>query len=278
MRPELATDLSPTRRLFAANVRRREERIDLGLAALLVAKEEYPRLLIEDYRELLDQMAAGLAVEIDLESGPEAIARTIASYMVRDLGFEGDTDDYYNPQNSYLNEVMDRRRGMPITLSVLYMEVAKRVNVTLTPVSMPGHFLVKLPTDAEPIFIDPFHRGQVMGPDGARRVFDQVYSGKLAFRDSMLGAATRRQVVARMLQNLKAIYVQADDDERALRVVELLTLMTPWDLDQVRDRGLLRFRLGNFEEALPDLQAYAQYGPPGPEIETVRDALRRIKK
>jgi regulator of sirC expression with transglutaminase-like and TPR domain len=141
---------------------------------------------------------------------------------------------------------------------------------------MPGHFLLKLPTEAEPIFIDAFHRGQVTGPDGARRLFDQVYRGKQRFQESMLGAATKRQVISRMLQNLKAIYVQADDDERALRTVELLTLMTPWDLDQVRDRGLLRFRLGNFEEALPDLQAYAQYGPPGPEIETVRDALRRI--
>lgn len=273
----MTTDLSPIRRLFAATLGRREERIDLGLAALLFAKEEYPRLAIEDYRDLLDQMAAGLAVEIDLEAGPEAIAKTISTYMVQELGFEGDDEDYYNPQNSYLNEVMDRRRGIPISLSLLYMEVARRVNVHLQPVSMPGHFLVKLPTEGEAVFIDAFHRGKVMGAGGARGIFETLHGGSHAFSDSMLGAATRRQVLTRMLHNLKAAYVRLDDDARALRMVELLTLITPWDLDEVRDRGLLRFRLGNFEEALPDLQAYAQYGPPGPEIETVRDALRRIK-
>jgi regulator of sirC expression with transglutaminase-like and TPR domain len=116
-----------------------------------------------------------------------------------------------------------------------------------------------------------------MGFDGARRLFENVYRGNYAFTESMLGAATRRQVLTRMLHNLKAAYVQSEDDARALRIVELLTLITPWDLDEVRDRGLLRFRLGRLEEALPDLQAYAQFGPPGPEIETVRDALRRIK-
>jgi len=273
----VASDLSPIRRLFAANARRREDRIDLGLASLLIACEEYPRLVIDDYLERLDQMAAALAVEIDLEAGPENVARSIAAFMAQEQGFDGETEDYYNPKNSYLNDVMDRRRGIPITLSVLYMEVARRVNVPLLPVSMPGHFLVKLPTEAEPVFIDAFHHGNVTDADGARRLFDQVYHGRGQFTESMLGACTRRQVISRLLHNLKAAYVQADDYERALRTVELLTILVPWDLDEVRDRGLLRFRLGRFEDALPDLQAYAQYGPPGPEIETVRDALRRIR-
>jgi regulator of sirC expression with transglutaminase-like and TPR domain len=273
----LVSDLSHSRRLFAANARRREDRIDLGLAALLIACEEYPRLAIDDYLERLDQLAASLAVEIDLESGPEEIARSVAAFMAQEQGFDGEIEDYYNPKNSYLNEVMDRRRGIPITLSLLYMEVARRVNVQLLPVAMPGHFLLKLPTEAEPVFIDAFNHGTVTDADGARRLFEQVYHGRGQFTESMLGACTRRQVISRLLHNLKAAYVQADDYERALRIVELLTLLAPWDLDEIRDRGLLRFRLGRFEEALPDLQAYAQYGPPGPEIETVRDALRRIR-
>src|SRR5581483_3426547 len=125
----VASDMSPIRRLFAANARRREDRIDLGLASLLIACEEYPRLVIDDYLERLDQMAAALAVEIDLEAGPENVARSIAAFMAQEQGFDGETEDYYNPKNSYLNDVMDRRRGIPITLSVLYMEVARRVNV-----------------------------------------------------------------------------------------------------------------------------------------------------
>jgi regulator of sirC expression with transglutaminase-like and TPR domain len=275
--PIVESQLSPTRRLFAGNVRRREDRIDLGLAALLIAKEEYPRLVIEDYLERLDQLALGLAVEIDLEADARSIAKTIADYMAQDQGFEGDPDDYYSPRNSYLNEVMDSRHGIPISLSVLYMEVARRVGVHLLPVSMPGHFLVKLQSGGHDIFLDPFNRGEVVDVAGARRLFDSVYDGRLQFSESMLGAATKRQVLSRMLHNLKAAYVQADDYERALRIVELLTLITPWDLDEVRDRGLLRFRLSQFDEALPDLQAYSQFGPPGPEIETVRAALKRIE-
>jgi regulator of sirC expression with transglutaminase-like and TPR domain len=276
MRTKVRADTSSTRRLFAANARRPQERIDLGLAALLLAKEEYPRLSIEDYRDLLDQMAAGLAVEVDLEAGPDAIARAVSAYMVQELGFEGDTEDYYNPKNSYLNDVMDRRRGIPISLSVLYIEVARRINVQLLPVSMPGHFLIKLAEDGDPIFIDAFNSGAILDRSGARAVYERVSPSGGQFQESMLGSATRRQVITRMLHNLKAAYIQADDDERALRMVDLLTLVTPWDLDEVRDRGLLRFRMGRLDDALPDLQAYARYGPPGPEIETVRDALRRI--
>ena len=272
----MTSDLSPSRRLFAANVKRREDRIDLGLGALLIAREEYPRLVVDDYLERLDQLAAGLAVEIDLDAGIGAIARTIALYMAQEHGFEGDAEDYYDTRNSYLNEVMDRRRGIPLSLSVLYMEVARRVNVLLLPVAMPGHFLLKLQSDAEEVFLDPFNRGNVIDGAGAQALFDGLYQGRVKFTESMLGAATKRQVLSRMLNNLKAVYVQGDDAERALRMVELLTLITPWDLDEVRDRGLLRFRLRRFDEALPDLEAYAQYGPPGPEIETVRDALRRI--
>lgn len=276
MKITLNSQLPPTRRLFAANIKRREDRIDLGLAALLVAKEEYPRLVIEDYLERLDQLAAGLAVEIDLESGAEAIAGTIRAYLGQEQGFDGDAEHYYDARNSYLNEVMDRRRGIPISLSLLYMEVARRVNVSLLPVSMPGHFLLKLHSNSDDIFLDPFHGGRLTDADEARDLFHRLHQGRMQFSESMLGAGTKRQVVTRLLNNLKTAYVECDDYERALRIVELLTLVTPWDLDEIRDRGLLRFRLGHFDEALPDLQAYAEYGPPGPEIETVRDALRRI--
>jgi regulator of sirC expression with transglutaminase-like and TPR domain len=262
--------------MFAAIVKRREERIDLGLAALLVAAEEYPNLVIEDYIERLDQLAAGLAVEIDLESDIETLAKTIGAYLGGEQGFDGDNEDYYNARNSYFNEVMDRRRGIPISLGLLYMEVARRVNVTLHPVAMPSHFLVKLQRDGDEVFLDAFNRGAVLDREDARSLFESFHHHRLEFTDSMLAACTRRQVLTRMLNNLKGIYIQADDYVRALRIVELITLISPWDLDEVRDRGLLRFRLAQYDESIPDLEAYAHYGPPGPEIETVRDALRRI--
>ncbi len=268
--------MSSNRRLFAANIKRREDRIDLGLGALLIAREEYPRLDIDDYFQRLEQVAAGLAVEIDLERDIASIARTIGAFMAGEQGFDGDREDYYDPRNSYLNEVIDRGRGIPISLSVLYIAVARQINVNLLPVSMPGHFLLKLQAGADEVFIDAFNGGRVLDQGGARQLFEDLYQDRLQFSESMLGAATKRQVLTRMLHNLKTIYVQGDDPERALRTVELLTLITPWDLDELRDRGLLRFRLGRMSDALPDLEAYASFGPPGPGIETVREALKRI--
>src|SRR5262245_38758019 len=123
--------LSLNRRLFASNLKRPEHRIDLGLAALLIAREEYPRLSIEDYVERLDQLSHGLAVEIDLEADARTKAETVSAFLARENGFEGDREDYYSPRNSYLNEVIDRALGIPITLSIVYMEVARRVGLHL---------------------------------------------------------------------------------------------------------------------------------------------------
>jgi regulator of sirC expression with transglutaminase-like and TPR domain len=266
----------PSRRLFAANIRRREDRVDLGLAALLICAEEYPKLVVEDYIERLDQLAAGLAIEIDLEAGPEALARSIGRFLHREQGFDGENDGYEDPRNSYLSDVMDRRTGKPILLSILYMEVARRVGVKLLPVSMPGHFLVKLRSGDGDIFIDPFHQARLLDADGCRKVFDQLFAGRHEFQESMLGSGTKRQTITRVLQNLKTEYFAAGDYIRTLRTVELLLTVTPWDLDQIRDRGLLRLQMGMTDEAVEDLRSYADFAPPGPDVETVRQALRKI--
>jgi len=262
--------------LFAAYMKRREDRIDLALAALLIAAEEYPRLVVEDYIERIDLMAAGLAVEIDLEASPAKIAGTISAFLTDEQGFDGDREDYYGPRNSYLNEVMDRRRGLPITLSIVYIEVARRVGVELLPVSMPGHFLVKMLRDDLELFLDPLNGGDVIDVDGCQRLFQSVQGAGPAFRESMLGAATGRQVISRLLQNLKSAYLDQQEFERALRTIDLLLTLTPWDLDEVRGRGLLLSRLGRTEEARRDLQAYVDHGPAGPARESARAALRRI--
>jgi regulator of sirC expression with transglutaminase-like and TPR domain len=269
-------EVPESRRLFASNIKRRDEKIDLGLAALLICAEEYPRLIIEDYVERLDHLAAGLAVEIDLESGPEALARSIVRYLYGEQGFDGDNDDYADPRNSYLSDVIDRRTGKPILLSILYIEVARRVGVKLLPVSMPGHFLIKLRGEHGDIFIDPFHQGRLLDAEGCRGLFEQLFGGQHEFRESMLASATKRQTITRVLQNLKTEYFAAGDYIRTLRIVDLMLTVAPWDLDQIRDRGLLRLQTGSTREAIEDLQSYADFAPPGPDVETVRQALRKI--
>jgi regulator of sirC expression with transglutaminase-like and TPR domain len=267
---------SAARRLFAANIRRREERIDLALAALLIAQEQYPRLVIEDYLERLDALAAGLAVEIDLEASPRTIARAIGGFLYDEQGFDGSRDDYFAPENSYLNEVMDRREGIPVTLSILYMEVARRVGVSLQPVAMPGHFLLKMFRDDVELFIDPFNSGAVIDRDGCRALFMRVSGPNAEFRDSMLGAATKRQVIARVLRNLKSIYVERKEYRRALLAADFLLAVMPWDLDEVRDRGLLMARVGRLQEARDDLHTYVEHTPPGPARSAIEATLRSI--
>lgn len=273
----MVTEPIPPRRFFASLIKRREERIDLALAVLLIAKEEYPKLAIEDYIERLDQLAGELRIETDLDATPEKVLEGLAWFLGKEQGFSGNPDEYYDPRNSYLNEVMDRRVGIPITLSIVYLEVARRAGIRLQPVTFPGHFLIKLPLEhGEDLFIDPYNDGRVMTADDCRTLFHQLHGATVPFSETMLAAGTKRQVVTRVLRNLKAIYLKDQDLDRAIRTIELMTTVTPWDLDQIRDRGLVHYRLGQVEEAVRDLETYAQHAPEGPALESVRDALRRI--
>lgn len=267
----------PPRRFFASLIKRREERIDLALATLLIAKEEYPRLAIEDYIERLDQLAAELRIEIDVEAAPEQVLEGLAWFLSKEQGFAGNRDEYYDPRNSYLNDVMDRRLGIPISLSILYLEVARRAGLRLQPVNFPGHFLIKLPNeDGAELFLDPYNEGRLLSASDCRRFYHELHGDAAPFSDSMLASCTKRQLVTRVLRNLKAIYLRDQDLDRALRTIELMTTVTPWDLDQIRDRGLVHYRLGQIEQAVADLEVYASHAPEGPALESVRDALRRI--
>jgi regulator of sirC expression with transglutaminase-like and TPR domain len=272
----VAESSTTIRRMFTALMKRKEDRIDLGLAALLIAKEEYPRLAIEDYVERLDQLAAEFQVEVDVDADGHATCEALGRFLGDQHGFAGDPENYYDPRNSYLNDVMDRRAGIPISLSVLYIEVARRAGLKLLPVSFPGHFLIKHASERGDIYLDPYHSGRLMDVEDCRQLFANSYGSSKPFTESMLGAATKRQVITRMLQNLKGIYGRSEETEKALRVVELLTAVTPWDLDEVRDRGILRYRLGETEKALEDLRTYAEHAPPGPEVDSIREALRRL--
>jgi regulator of sirC expression with transglutaminase-like and TPR domain len=269
----------PPRRFFASLIKRREERIDLALAVLLIAKEEYPKLAIEDYVERLDQLAGELRIEVDLDAPPPKLLEGLAWFMHHEQGFSGNADEYYDARNSYLNEVMDRRLGIPITLSIVYLEVARRAGIKLQPVTFPGHFLLKLAAndgDSEDLFLDPYNSGRLMTVDDCRAFYNELHGDATPFSETMLAAGTKRQVVTRVLRNLKAIYLRNQELDRALRTIELMTTVTPWDLDQIRDRGLVHYRLGQIEEAVADLEVYASHAPEGPALDSVRDALRRI--
>ena len=239
---------------------------DLAQAALLVARIEYPDLDPEPYLERLDAMgdAARQAIEKhaqgSADKSPASCVRALNQYLFDELGFEGNRRRYEDPRNSCLNEVLERRTGIPITLSVVYMEVARRAGLRVDGVNFPGHFLVRCKAPerrpATGLIIDPFHRGAVLSEHDCRMLLQRHVGPEVAFSRSLLSSATRSQVITRMLLNLKRLYVHMRSFPQARDVTDLLLAITPSALSELRDRGLLAYHLNDVTSALRDLQTY----------------------
>jgi regulator of sirC expression with transglutaminase-like and TPR domain len=234
----------------------------LAPSALIIARIEYPRLDPEPYLTRLDEMgnAARCAIERQARSegncSPITCVRALNEYLYGQLQFVG-TDKYEDPRNSCLNQVLDHRSGIPITLAVVYMEVARRAGVRLEGVNYPGHFLVRYPeSNGHGLIIDPFHAGALLSEHQCRILLQKHVGSEVAFSDSLLAPATRTQIVVRMLLNLKKLYVHMRSFPQARDITELLLAMTPSALSELRDRGLLAYHLNDVTGALRDLQTY----------------------
>jgi regulator of sirC expression with transglutaminase-like and TPR domain len=273
------TDIPPPCRfIFARLVSRPERTIDLAEAALLIAKEEYPGLEVDCYLSRLDAMATEVRAQMGQTGDPHRLIAALNAYLFQDQGFHGNTDDYYNPRNSFLNEVLDRRTGIPITLSTVYMEVGRRVGFRLHGVGMPGHFMVKYVAPDEEIVIDPFNGGAILSPADCQRILDRVYDGKLAFEPRFLATVGTRQILVRMLNNLKAIYFNAQEYAKALAAVERLLILDPRSATEIRDRGLLSSQLKRYADATADLERYLKLAPGAEDTQVIRDHLRSIRE
>jgi len=269
---------APCRRAFARLVSRPELAIDLAEAALLIAKEEYPDLEVARYLSRLDAMAAELRDRVG--KGPDAhrLIASLGDYLFKEQGFRSNADDYHDPRNSFLNDVLDRRMGIPITLSAVYMEVGRRLGVHLHGVGMPGHFLVKYVGPGEEIVIDPFDGGAIVSPADCQRILDRISGGKLALEPRFLSSLGTRQILARMLTNLKVIYFNSQAYAKALGVVDRLLILDPRAATEVRDRGLLCCQLKRYPEAMADLERYLKLAPAAEDAEVIRDHLRSIRQ
>jgi regulator of sirC expression with transglutaminase-like and TPR domain len=238
----------------------------LAQAALLVARVEYPHLDPGPYLEKLDAMGecARQAMErraaCSDDRSPAACVRALNEYLFDVEGFEGNRQRYEDPRNSCLNEVLERRTGIPITLSVVYMEVARRAGLRIEGVNFPGHFLVRCKGSSDKpgggLIIDPFHRGALLTEHDCRVLLQRHVGPEVAFSRSLLSSATRAQVVARMLLNLKRLYVHMRSFPQARDVTDLILAITPSALTELRDRGLLAYHLNDVTSALRDLQTY----------------------
>jgi regulator of sirC expression with transglutaminase-like and TPR domain len=269
---------------FAELVAREDERIDLARACLLIAEDAYPGLDVEAYLREIERLAQRLRARLAPSCGAEEKVVALNQFLYDDLGYAGNAGDYYDPRNSYLNEVIDRRTGIPITLSVLYMEIGRRIGLPLEGVSFPGHFLVRLRLRGGVLILDPFSGGDPQSEDELRerlkRVIPAGATGGLPLAvlplEQFLEPATRRQILARVLRNLKGIYREADQPGRMLEVLNRALILTPDAHADLRDRGIVYQRLECYRAALKDLSDYVEREPEAPDFEEVRARVMEL--
>ncbi|HIK31836.1 MAG TPA: tetratricopeptide repeat protein [Oscillatoriales cyanobacterium M59_W2019_021] len=265
------------RQRFFQEISQPDDRIDLAVAALYIAQEEYPELEIEEYLNALDSMAQELRERLPAEPYPLKIVRATNRYLYDDLGFCGNQREYYDPRNSFFNDVLERRTGIPITLALVYLELAKRIEFPLVGIGMPGHFLLRPDFPEAGIYIDAFSRGEVLFPEDCHQRLNQIYGRQVEWRPEFLQPIGSRPFLARMLGNLKGIYLQQQDLPRALAAIDRILLLFPDSPLDLRDRGLLYSYLGRLREAEKDLTRYLTLQPDAGDAATITRFLDDLR-
>lgn len=267
---------SPRER-FLAEISQGDDHISLAGAALLVSREEYPQLPEERYLSQLDLLAEETRDRMDDETAPLFVLQELLNTLYNRHGFRGNREAYYDPRNSFLNDVLDRKLGIPLTLGIVVLEVGWRLGLPLEGVNFPGHFLVRFRGDAIDLLIDPYDDGAVRFEDEAQELLDRVYGGMIRVDDSFLRAATKREMLVRLLVNLKSLYLNVRDHGRALAVVERLLLIRPIGSAEIRDKGVILARLGRKEEALEQLEAYLNVAPDATDSKRILGLVEELK-
>jgi regulator of sirC expression with transglutaminase-like and TPR domain len=266
---------------FAAVLKKDDLHIDLARACLMIAQGAYPGLDVERYIGEIESLALRLRTRLRNAGAVEERVIGLNEFLYGELGYWGNTDDYYDPRNSYLNEVIDRKTGIPITLAILYMEIGRRIGLPLEGISFPGHFLVRLRLRAGVLILDPFAGGAPQSEPELRQRLQRVIPEGAAAEasvaelplDQFLEPASNRQILARVLRNLKGIYREADKPERLLDVLNRMLVVTPDAAAELRDRGFVYQRLECWRPALQDLTDYLDREPEAADLEEVRTAL-----
>jgi len=257
---------------------RQSDSFDVVEAALVVASEDFPNLDIEHELQRIRLVAAEGARRVFEENNPFARADGLRQYLFEDLGFRGDTDNYNDPSNCYLHEVMNRRMGIPLTLSLLFIEVARAAGFQAAGIGLPGHFITRLSWQNRDLLIDPYHGGEIVSEEDCRELVGRTTGRRSLFRRELLRGASERQMLSRLLLNLKHIHLERQDYARSLGVVERLLMLSPNDPGEIRDRGLLKAHLGRPGAAIADLETYLTRSPKAPDAESVRGRVSWLRR
>jgi regulator of sirC expression with transglutaminase-like and TPR domain len=277
MTPQGELLMLEARRRFARLVAQPEASIDLAHAALLVAAEEKPGLDVEHYRAHLYELGVTARERIAARDSDSIAVVALNKFIFEELGFAGNQSEYYDPRNSLLSEVLERRTGIPITLSMVYMEIGRRAGLHVEGIGLPGHFIVRAGGErSESALVDPFN-AKIIDVEDCQERLDTIYGGQAPLTEAHLRPATTREILARLLRNLKGIYAQAGLYRRALSIIERIMLVAPDAAEERRDRGALLAQLGRYSEAIVDVQAYLRSTPAPPDAERVAEQLKRMQ-
>ncbi len=252
--------------------------VDLGRAAATLARLEYPDADVDACARRIDELAARVADRWDGAKPPETAVSAINKLLFEDLGFHGNREDYYDPRNSFLNDVLERRTGIPISLSVVYIEIGRRLGLPIFGVGLPSHFLVKFDDRSRVFFIDPYHEGRVLNRQGCRELVKTLHGRPMELHDLHFAAVENRTIVLRMLNNLRAIYVNGRQHRRALEVLDAILALEPDSPEEVKQRAWVRHELGHRGAALRDLETYAGLRPEAEDAEQVQTWMNNLRR
>jgi regulator of sirC expression with transglutaminase-like and TPR domain len=267
------------RERFAQLVSNVHEDFDLAEAALLIAQDGQPDTDVMATLHRFDELAA--TVRARLPENPDTATRItqLNEVLFHEEKLSGNTTDYYDPRNSFLNEVLQRKTGIPITLSVIYIEVGRRVGLPLVGVGFPGHFLVKCESPDGEIVLDPFHGGMRLSREQLEQKLREMYGDGnpfLAQIPQLLTPASKREILIRMLRNLKGVYLHQQNFTRAVQTMDWILLADPTLATEVRDRGAVQQRLGSLQAAARDFKQYLQMAPQAPDAPAIRNMIMRM--
>ena len=250
----------------------------LAEGALWIAAEAYPGLDVREWLGRLDALGRRASERLVPDMTVDAAAGAVGRLLFEEEGFQGNTGDYYDPRNSFLNDVLERRVGIPITLSVVFIAAAARAGLQAVGVGLPGHFVVRVDRGGRHRLVDPFHGGRLLDQAGCEALLAKLRPDAGPLDPRWLSPVTTRQVLVRMLNNLKAVYTALGDWGRALAASERIVLLVPDALEELRDRGTLHARLGRASAAVRDWEAYLKRAPQASDAGAIRAQLRALRQ
>lgn len=273
-RYDTAVSEASGRDLFRQLLQAPDGQLDLALGALLIAEAEYPELDRERYLVRLEELAGEAQSRLQSATSASQRVQALSQLLAWDHGFHGNHDDYYDPRNSFLNDVLDRRVGIPITLAVLYIEIGRRAGMPTEGVGFPTHFLAR----HEDVIFDPFGEGRILSTEDCRELLQRTSEGRIPFRSELLTAAPPKQILMRMLNNLKHIYIRAKYYRKAIGIIDRLLIIDSSDYEELRDRGAIHIELKQFALAKADLTAYLEHCTQPERALEAKQAIKNVER